>query len=297
VRERATTFGPDRGLVGILCEPTPAPDDTTPIVLILNSGIVHHVGVSRLHTRLARRLTVLGFSSLRFDFSGVGDSMPSAETLSIGDALIRDLLAAASHVQSRGPRPIVVFGLCSGGRDALELAVRDPNVVGTLAIDLMSDFKTLGHHVVHFGPRLLRWTSWRNTLFSKSSRLRRAGHALSGIESDSPEAWPATGPRSWLTRTGLREMLTTLLTRDVRMLFVFSNGLDENYNHAGQFAAALPRVAADSRVSERFFKNADHTFSDPTEQARLIDTCADWMTSNFGSAYTAATSSSGAVEG
>jgi pimeloyl-ACP methyl ester carboxylesterase len=286
VRERVVTFGPDRGLVGVLCEPGAPPEEATPLVLIPNSGIVHHVGIWRLHTRAARRLAAAGFPSLRFDLSGIGDSEPPAEALSIGDVVIRDLTAAADYVRSQGKGRIVVMGLCSGGRDALELAALDPAVVGTVAIDLMSDFRTLRHRLVHFGPRLLRWSSWKKVFLGRNPRLSRAVRSLSGVEdaTSSEPQWPQSGPRSKLSRARLEEMLSGLLERDVRMLFVFSNGLEGNYNHAGQFAGALPRIAADHRVSEQFFEQADHTFSDPGQQALLLDACVSWVESCFGGA-------------
>lgn len=284
VRERVVTLGPNRGLVGIFTDPGVHTSEDSIAVLIPNSGIVHHVGVERLHTRAARRLANAGFASLRFDYSGIGDSAASAEVVSIGDAVLQDLETTSSYLRGQGFRRLVVFGLCSGGRDALELAIRDESVVGTFVIDLMSDFVTWQHHAVHYAPRLLRWSSWKNLLLGRNDRLTGAARALAGAEADSggSEPWPETGPRSRLERPRLREVLSRLLERDVRMFFAFSNGLEANYNHAGQFGEALPDVAADPRVATRFFPEADHTFSKRELQSDLLDDFLAWMTQAFG---------------
>ena len=72
MKERVYRFGPQRSLVGIYTEPSPEemiPD--APLAVILNAGIVHHIGPFRLHVDLARRLAESGFRTLRLDLSGL----------------------------------------------------------------------------------------------------------------------------------------------------------------------------------------------------------------------------------
>ena len=73
-REKAIRMGDDSSLVGIVTGPAPGTDDQgKPAFVMLNSGILHRVGSCRLNVRMARALSAHGFTSLRFDFSGVGD--------------------------------------------------------------------------------------------------------------------------------------------------------------------------------------------------------------------------------
>ena len=53
--ERALSFGPGRGLAGVLAEPS-APVAGRPAFLLLNAGLLPHTGPSRLYVRLARAL-------------------------------------------------------------------------------------------------------------------------------------------------------------------------------------------------------------------------------------------------
>jgi hypothetical protein len=54
---------------------------TPPAVMfvLLNAGAVHRQGPFRLYVHLARRLAALGFSCVRFDQPGIGDSLQAAE--------------------------------------------------------------------------------------------------------------------------------------------------------------------------------------------------------------------------
>jgi hypothetical protein len=149
-----------------------------------------------------------------------------------------------------------------------------------VAIDLICDFRTWQHHAVHFGSRLHRWRSWWNLLSGRTDRFREISRALWSTDgADFPAGAvppPDSGPRSLLTRDGLRGMLRRLLERDVRLFFAFSAGLEDNYNHRGQFAEALPDVAAHPGMRVSFFPEADHTFSVRMQQDALSEEILAW---------------------
>jgi len=74
MREEAIHFGASKSLVGIVTDPA-EDGGARPAVILLNSGIFHRVGPNRLYVTLARRLALAGFVTLRFDLSGIGDSV------------------------------------------------------------------------------------------------------------------------------------------------------------------------------------------------------------------------------
>ena len=60
--EKTCLFGEQNNLLGILSEPDRCvADKNSPIVLILNSGLVHHTGPFRMSVDIARLLASKGF--------------------------------------------------------------------------------------------------------------------------------------------------------------------------------------------------------------------------------------------
>jgi len=127
VRERVVSVGD--GLFGIVGEPVGESTETTAI--FFNVAIESHVGPARLWVTLARRwASDLGLSSVRFDFSGVGDSP------SLGSGA-QDLLYASDWIDdadrvvlemARSSKRVIGVGVCSGAYAALESALRNDRV-------------------------------------------------------------------------------------------------------------------------------------------------------------------------
>ena len=74
VRECAAIFSPERGLFGMLSESTNASARRGTGIVFANAGSVHSVGPGRLYVELAREWAARGFTVLRMDVGGVGDS-------------------------------------------------------------------------------------------------------------------------------------------------------------------------------------------------------------------------------
>ncbi len=111
---------------GIITEPSEG-DLRRRAVVLLNVGADYHIGSSRLYVSLARRWARLGYTVLRFDLAGLGDSETRPER---GDdevyppAAIDDIRAAVDFLRARyGAAEIVLAGLCSGAYHALRAAV------------------------------------------------------------------------------------------------------------------------------------------------------------------------------
>ena len=271
-------FGEAGALVGVWSEPRSVERGRTAVVMV-NSGVIHHVGVWRLHVRLARTLAGLGVPALRFDLSGIGDSTssPSASTL---EALVQqDVDSALEYVRSQGPvDQVVLVGLCSGARDALDAAGRRPDVAGIVCVDLIADFRTWHHHAVHYRRRFFRPKSWANTLSGRNSVISRVLSRLGGGRPRAGSLQQAVlGLRPVTGREILARELDTFLGRGGRVLFVFSGGLVHNYNHRLQFRRALPVIERHPRFSLEYFGGADHTFSRRHHQQALMKCITSWL--------------------
>ena len=139
-REKTISFG-ITNLFGILCQPSSTAMDSIggPVVLIANTGGTSHVGEGRFGVFLARYLAQRGFSSLRVDVAGIGDS---AADVQAGEGKLElrtmcaDLLNASDWLVAYGYTEVIVLGICSGAYLALHAALANTRVTGMIAINL-----------------------------------------------------------------------------------------------------------------------------------------------------------------
>jgi len=124
-------------LFGILHRPV-APRAALPGIVLVNAGCVPRMGPHRQYVPLARQWAALGFSVLRLDLSGIGDSpvAPGApENVTYPPGFRADVDRALRWMeQETGARRFVLIGLCSGADVAFTAAV-DPRVAGIVMMN------------------------------------------------------------------------------------------------------------------------------------------------------------------
>jgi alpha-beta hydrolase superfamily lysophospholipase len=133
-------FGP-RPLFGVLHRPPgPAPSGRELLPIVLTSaGTVHRVGPHRFYVTLARRWAKLGFTVLRVDLSGIGDSPAGddgVENVTYPRDGYDDIRTAMDLLVERtGASRLILAGLCSGGDFAFQMGMRDRRVAGVLILN------------------------------------------------------------------------------------------------------------------------------------------------------------------
>lgn len=285
MREKAVRFGKTKSLVGIVTEASNgAGRDGGPAVIMLNSGILHHVGASRLHVTLARALAPAGYTVMRFDHSGIGDSDARREILPFEKSAVLDVQEAMDYLTAtRGAREFVLMGLCSGADMSFKVAGADLRVVGMMQLDAWA-YRTLGYWLHHYGKRVLRVTVWKRWLLKKLARVvgRSVGPtvpARPGADAVTPEYRRVFPPRELVATE-----LETLLQRGVRFLNVFSGGQEEHFNHLGQYRAAFRSVDFRDQVRVEYLADADHLFTRLDHQQFLVGAVTEWMSRNWATA-------------
>ena len=143
VRESALFLDPQRVLFGIVSEP----DDSRAVrdvVVMLNSGTIHHIGPSRLYVAIARRCAARGFAALRIDLSGVGDSgvrEGAAENAPYSDSARVDVRKAVEFAARRYPSARVhLIGLCSGAYHSLKAAAAGSSLDSVVIVNPLTFF-------------------------------------------------------------------------------------------------------------------------------------------------------------
>ena len=274
--ERALIFGESAKLVGVLCEPEPAlRTPGTPAVLFLNSGIIHRVGASRIHVQMARLLAENGFSSLRFDFSGIGDSESRRDSLRFEESAVRETREAMDYLErTTGIGSFVLVGLCSGADMGFEVSQADPRVVGLAQFDPYA-YRTWGWFLRYYGPRATRLSTWTNAVRVRvrglRERIRPSQASATASDFVAPEYRRVFPPKR-----EVESGVGRLVQRGVRLFVVFTGG-ERLFNYAEQYREAFSRVPFGNLLRVHHMPRADHTFTDPHSQRELLEYLSGWM--------------------
>jgi len=280
LKERVVTFGPDSILVGI--ETLPAEDrndPNLPAVVLLNAGVVHRTGPHRMTVRLARRLAEAGFHVLRYDRSGLGDSLPRSTGNSTG-AAIADGQAAMDYLADTSGRKRFVFGgLCSGADNSLKIALVDKRVVGMILLDPFG-YRTPRFYLQRFQARgadlgvLLRYANRE-----LGETLHRClGRWLPSRPDASAPPKPAAAYRREQTPKELfGRQLRHLTDRGTRILAIYTGSASDKYNYAEQFSDGFRTFGLADRVDCEYLREVNHTFTELSAQQLLCDHVAGWL--------------------
>lgn len=268
VTERPLQFGAEGQLVGVLTTPRGgAARAAAPAVIFLNAGVIHRVGPHRLHVNLARRLAADGITSLRMDFSGIGDSRPVPGGPSFPDSAVADVRTAMDWLGTEaGFNRFVLFGLCSGADSALAAGVDDPRVEGLVLLDPPA-YVTVWSRLRKIRNKLGSVGSAREVAASAARLVRRYVHP--------PSPNDFVGARDMPPAPVFRAQLRALVDRGVSILAVFSGDLDDHFNDEDQLFELFPEFRG--RIDCVYFPRANHVFSLIDMQAALTRAVTAWM--------------------
>jgi len=121
--ERLSTFG-SAGLFGVVTEPTV--DAGLPPLVLLNVGLLHHIGPGGLWVDVARAWAAKGVRVLRFDLGGIGESpaLPyHSEGVEYPLEAVQDIIDAMRLVAPDNYENVILVGICSGAYHALEASI------------------------------------------------------------------------------------------------------------------------------------------------------------------------------
>jgi len=270
-REEILQVGAPIPLQGVLTRPVAWPGTDTAL-LLLNSGLLHHVGGFCLSVDMARAAAERGFLAARYDASGIGDSAARdargpqdrravAELHEVMDALAR----------REGVSRFVVMGLCSGAFTAFEGARNDSRVVGVVQIAGFA-IRTQGWYLRHYSSRALAYDAWRRFV---SRRLVDDTPKRRGLDPRFLESYDAgwTEPAPESLEAGYR----ALIGRDVHLFNIMTGGEAGSYLYEGQFRDMFPAIDFGRLLTEWHFVEATHTIGSPTHRRRLIERTLSWL--------------------
>ncbi|ONG50987.1 hypothetical protein BKE38_16945 [Pseudoroseomonas deserti] len=291
--EETVCFGPNDGLVGALTLPARGLAPGGPALVILNTGVNHHVGNGRLSVIMARRAAAAGMAVLRYDARAHGEShnpdgLPLVKIVQ-QPAVVDDSRAALDLMQRLGFPSVVIAGNCAGGWTALHAALADARIKHAVVINLQRFIWTEGRT---FAVPSRRQTVAERQTFQWRALIearRNGASALDMLRAVTPNrykmAWKRSVVRS-MAHAGrvlpprlagilgpgrVAGWLRALSTRGTGVSFVYSDqdtGLEELESHFGDGGKHLAGLRGMALV---LVPGADHTFSNRTMRRELLD--------------------------
>lgn len=269
IRERVLKIGKPEFLASVVSIPEGF-DSSKPAIIILNSGVMHHIGACRLSVKVARALAQNGSLALRFDFSGIGDSTPRSGALSFEESAPLEVIEVMNYLQkSKGIDKFILFGLCSGADAAYETALKDERVCGICQIDPYT-YSTKKSLAYHWGSRIFSLSHWR--LYVKY-RLNKIGKGTVATVEDSLEDLPSY-VREFPPREQIGSGLQKLIDRGMHLSVIFTSC--QNYYYHDQFVQSMSEVNFKGLIKSHFYPGCQHIITEPHYQKKAVEDIVSW---------------------
>lgn len=297
VREEALHFGPREQLFGVVTEPIEKGPRAKTALILLTIAYHHRVGANRMHVAFAREAAALGFSALRFDIRGVGESRsPTGPPHPYTFEPLQDIAAAMDALAKRGVTRFVLAGLCSGAFLAYHGALADPRVSGAILLNPQIFYFKEGDSLdvrkkdVFKSTRTYRQLltspeTWKRLVRGEINVRPIAGKMLErGVRlvearlGDALGRWrggPSKAP-------SVRRDFEALCRRGCRVLLVYSasdEGLDYIEAHLGKDGKAMRRFG---EFEIQVIDGPDHTFAPVWSQQRVSEILCEHLEERFG---------------
>jgi uncharacterized protein len=297
-------------LFGTLHAPA-TPRKGAPAVVLLSPGVKMRVGPGRLYVPLTEMLNAQGYTVLRFDFFGLGDSEGELQEPMLADVYnnievgryVGDTMNAMGWLRrTHGFEQFILGGLCGGAITALLAAERERRVVGLLSlgmtVTLASNTATPAKYLTQqqlsslrsgYMRKLLQPKSWARLLTFKSdydviwTSLKRM--IIKSKPAAAPAAAPADADRPAEQRGNANPLFPpaffAFLERGGRALMLFSekDRLQAEYvekfstPYAERLKPHLPQL------HQHVVANANHVLSMQEWQREMVDVSRDWLRS------------------
>ncbi|POR50884.1 serine aminopeptidase S33 family [Bosea psychrotolerans] len=274
--ESPVRFGPDGRLFGVVCEPEGRSSRSS--IVFVNAGRDYHIGWARVTVAQARAFAVQGIASLRFDTSGIGDSLPDEngpEEVLYSEEQIADVRLALDVMERRGYQDPILIGRCSGAYAAFHAAVADVRVRHLVMVnnerfiwdpdESVEDAIRYAHRSVgDFGATLKRKGGLRR-LLTGQLRVGPAGRYLAFrlLKHCSIRLAPVLGrlTKHGRLRRECHRRFGVLATRKVNVALIYAQGDIGMAEFNTYFGKTGEGLSAYRNVSFATIPDADHNFT------------------------------------
>ncbi|HKE49018.1 MAG TPA: alpha/beta fold hydrolase [Rhodanobacteraceae bacterium] len=276
MKERIVHFGEGQALVGVLTTVQSALRPELPGLLLLNAGIIHHIGANRLNVKIARDFARNGYPVLRFDMSGLGDSRPARSSEGWEAQNVRDIRAAIDCLaREAGCSHAIAIGVCSGADNIYATAIVDDRLRGLGLLDPFAYPSSVAHarYLLRRAAEPARWFNFarRKTLALLGALGLRKTEAANGRRLPVNDYVRTHPPLEEYAAN-----LARLAGIGVQILMIYTASCSRWLNAPGQVFATFRPYGLDRGLSVRVMGHADHVFTEIATQRELIAGLLTW---------------------
>ncbi len=274
MKEVLFTAGKNYDLHGVIGLPEDLGAKKTAVVF-LNSGLMHHIGTCRTSVIFSRALVESGFLTVRFDFSGIGDTPPASVVGDDEQRIIDEVKQVLDYVQTEySINRFVLYGLCSGARNSFAAALQDERVVGLFGIDSHA-YRTKKFYWHSVFPRVISPMFWQRVLKYGLTRLCKK----LGFIKDTPNALPPAKEELWAypNKSVVERGYKQLVHRSVKFFQVYTGNWRHEYNYEKQFYDMYSSVNFGKQLTVMFRPEMSHIMAEPESQELLTQSFLKWM--------------------
>jgi len=246
-------------------------------IVIIVGGPQYRVGSHRQFVLMARAWAAQGYSVLRFDYRGMGDSTGESRSF---DSVDDDVRAAVDVFQQHVPdvRKIVLFGLCDAASAALMSANSDPRLQGLILANpwVRTPEGEARSYIRHYyGARLLQRSFWSKALSGKLGIFASLREFVSSWFRSRRSAG-GTGVHSG---TFLERMQRAFASFPGRILVLISEQdlTAREFTDLCKDAEPWKRAVTRRGVAIHTLRGADHTFSSRRALDEAVAVSAAWL--------------------
>jgi len=277
MKERVIRVGRPAPLIGVVCEPEKI-NSNRPAVLIFNSGVMHHIGSCRLSVSLARSFADKGVLSVRFDFSGIGDSSSRRGVESFSETAPLEAAEVMDYLQKkRGIKQFILYGLCSGADAAYETALVDKRVVAYSQIDAYC-YKTPKFYYHFYRPKFFELKRWINFCWRMVKKIlpEKIMSDKSADEEANQYLEAVSYIREFPPQSEVSSGLKSLVERGLFFNIIFTKG-ENSYSYPQQYRDSFSDIDFGQNLDLHYFNTAAHIMTHPSHQALVVKTITQWL--------------------
>jgi hypothetical protein len=284
MNEKIVTFGKNNRLRGIITYPK---DDKIssdkPAIIMLNVGLIHRVGPHRFHVDLARLLAEKNSISLRFDLSGIGDSIFDFENSEIKKYAISDTEMAMNYITSiTNIKTFILIGICSGADNIHAITKINKRVIGCVFLDAYgypTKLFNLHKHIAKYIYYLAAMSSMDKWISLFKKKINKP--IYSNNNSSAAKIAILHSQRNWPDQKEAETDIINFLERGIKLLYIYSGGVPFYYNYKNQFYDMFPSIGKKRKILVKYFSKADHTFTSISQRKLMMKSIYSWLYDSF----------------